>query len=444
MAIGKVGSFATVEPALVDFGSMVERNIDKIKAEEQAKAQAKAKAEQAKRESVKDIKEPVVPVKTGIAYVDEGVSAAVSPQYEIYTEALLNGDEKTARKAARSINMVSSTATLLNEKMDAFQKKIESDKNINPEAYDEIMKQLTNVEKEKYKVIFNEDGDGLISVMNQDGTYPEPTNITDYVNNLMNAPRNFNELDNTNKVIETILASKTESGNYLFNKKITDINSEESKPQVEAIRNQARTQSTNNDAMFNWYKKERANDGSLPFKTSGWTKDEREKAEDYYFNNYLNSYNKEIEAGFGRPGGSGGRSGGGNSGLSPVVPFFYKTSLQAQPAMNKLKEQYPDLKGRQYKLTNTKLPEFGGKDLVLAYATAGDDPQFVFQLQDPNRFGFSQGGATGGGSEFNYSFVKPGDDGYGAAVSNALVEFNVSSAKELQELLRGEINTSGY
>jgi hypothetical protein len=443
MAIGKVGSFATVEPALVDFGSMVERNIDKIKAEEQAKAAAQAKADKEKRDAVKDIKDPSIQKTTGIGIVDAGISAAVRPEWEKFAYYKSIGDADNAGRSARKINIVSSQSEYLQKAMSDYQAAIKTGDDINPEAYRGVINLLTNLDKDKVKISFEGD-DPEISVMNEDGTYPEPSNLVNYIQNVLTPVRNYVEIDDIKKVTKSIPPSVDSFGNYLKHEEIKDINAESSSPQVNELKRQAKLRASQDESMFSWYNTQRASDNKLPFKVSGWTDEEKKKAEEYYFNTFKDSYNREVKAGFGRLGSSGG-SGGSDPILSSVVSYNYETSPQEQPKMNQFKALLPDLKGRQFQPTKSTLAKIAGKSLALAFATPGDDPKFVFQLQDTDKIGFSAGGATGGGSEASYEDIAPGHPLYGKALSNVMAVFGVSNKKDLQTLLRGDtINTSQY
>jgi hypothetical protein len=442
MAIGKVGSFATVEPALVDFGSMVERNIDKIKAEEQAKAAAKAKKEQADREAAARIKRPENIKKTGIGALDQEFSGQVSGYWSEFSESVRVGDVQGAESSAFKIGEVGALANSILGGMDSFKKRMESDKDINPDAYNQAMSILTSLNKKKAKMSWDENLNGSISVMNEDGTYPEPALMSDFANTIFNVPKNYNELDDIEKVTNTILASTTKSGNYLFNKKITDINSEESKPQVDVLRNQAKSRAGSDASMFVWYNNHKNTDKKLSYKVSGWTENERKEAEEHFFSTFLNAYNKEIEAGSGRPASSGGGSGDKDGpNVSDVLPLSRVTISGSDNNLIAGK----DVKGRIYSTNNAQAGfDAGGKKVKSLYA--GNDGSFYFSVADPTLAGY--GGVSGG--TIGIDWIHPDSTNYGEYVNQAVAAFKklgVTDEKSLASFLRGEnqqINTSGY
>jgi hypothetical protein len=443
MAIGRVGSFATVEPALVDFGSMAERNIDKIKAEEEAKKLAKAKEEQAKRDAVKDIKDPNIQKLTGIGEVDAGISASIRPEWEKFAYYKSIGDADNAGRSARKINIVASQSEYLQKKMDEYQQAIKTSDDINPEAYRGVMNFLTNLDKDKVKISFEGD-DPTISVMNEDGTYPEPSNLVNYIQNVLTPVRNYVEIDDIKKVTDTIKASVTESGSYALNTKITDINSKESAPQVNELRRQAKLRTSLDESMFNWYNNQRAQNNKLPFKVSGWTDEEKKQAEEYYFNTFKDSYNKEVEKGFGSPGGG---SGGDKEKFTYGIPVTLGSKVEDN-AVSALTKKPGGLKGRAVFYGSNEGVEMGGKKATHIYATTGDNPSFAFQILDPTRAGY--GGTSG--SIPGYFWIKPDDEGYSAFVTSAKSYFKVDDEKILAKILRGEkiekeekgIDTSKY
>jgi len=437
MAIGRVGSFATVEPALVDFGSMAERNIDKIKAEEQAKAAAKAKEEQAKRDAVKDIGIPDKLSFTNISEVDKSLQGTFKREWKRATEAKMGGDDRTLYDAVGTMNTLISYADQIKDTPGKIAERVEKDKTLDEDIIDIYLRDFNSLRENGYQVNTDDPRNMTISLINEKGELMNEQPLTEFIETRKVLPRKINLIDETKKVLSTIKPSVSESGSYALTTKITDINSKESKPQVEAIKENVNLWVSNNDFMWSWYKKEMAKDSKLPLKTTGWTQQEKDKAREFYTKTVIDSYNEEVEKGFGRPGSSGGGKNGGE--ISKVVPFTYKTSPQEQPKMDKFKEQYPNLLGRKLTLTGGgKMPEIGGDVMSLAFATKGDTPNFVFQLQTPTSYALTAGGASGRGGEPSYTTISPEHPLYGIAVSEAIAYYEVSNEKELQTLLRGE------
>lgn len=430
MAIGKVGSFATVEPALVDFGSMAERNIDKIKADEAAKAAAKAKAEQAKRDAVKDYKIPDKLGFTGIAEFDRSAQGTFKNLYTQATEAKLIGDERTLLEATGAMNTLISRYDELKELMPNIAKRIESDKTLDDDAGNNHLRDLTMLRDNNY-VINTEDPRNIkIALMGEDGKLQQEQLLDDFLGTFKVIPSKIDLIDETKKVITTIKPSEIESGNYYVNKKITDINSKESQPQVRAIEKNVDTWVANDNFMYSWYKTKRAQDKSLPNKTTNWTEDQRREAKEFYINSLIDSYNKEVEMGFGSTGGSGGTKEKFTYG-NPVT--LGSTSLKD----NKVKELASEpggLKGRAVFFGSGEGVDMGGKKATHIYATKGDTPSFAFQVQDPTSAGY---GGTRGAIPGLF-WIKPDDADYDAYVAAAKSHFKVDDERVLGKILRGE------
>jgi len=430
MAIGKVGSFATVEPALVDFGSMAERNIDKIKAEEQAKAEAKAKKEQAKRDAVKDYKIPDKLGFTGIAEFDRSAQGTFKDLYTQASEAKLTGDEKTLLSATGAMNTLISRYDELKELMPGIAKRIESDKTLDDDAGNNHLRDLTMLRDNNY-VINTEDPRNIkIALMGEDGKLQQEQLLDDFLGTFKVIPSKIDLIDETRKVITTIKPSEIESGNYYVNKKITDINSKESKPQVRAIEKNVDTWVANDNFMYSWYKTKRAQDKSLPNKTTNWTEDQRKEAKEFYMNSLIDSYNKEVEMGFGSTGGSGSDK----EKFTYGIPVTLGSKDLRDGAVIKLASSPGGLKGRAVFYGSNEGVEMGGKKATHIYATTGDNPSFAFQILDPTnaRFGGMSGKTPG------WFWVKPKDADYSAFVTSAKSYFKVDDERVLGKILRGE------
>jgi hypothetical protein len=444
MAIGKVGSFATVEPALVDFGSMAERNIDKIKAEEEAKKAAKAREEQAKRDAIKDYKIPDKLGFTGIAEFDRSAQGTFKNLYTQATEAKLTGDERTLLSATGAMNTLISRYDELKELMPSIAERIESDKTLDDDAGNNHLRDLTMLRDNNY-VINTEDPRNIkIALMGEDGKLQQEQLLDDFLGTFKVIPSKIDLIDETKKVITTIKPSEIESGNYYVNKKITDINSKESQPQVRAIEKNVDTWVANDNFMYSWYKTKRAQDKSLPNKTTNWTEDQRKEAKEFYMNSLIDSYNKEVEMGFGSTGGGGGS---GKEKFTYGVPVTLGSKVEDN-AVIALTKKPGGLKGRAVFYGSKEGVEMGGKKASHIYATAGDNPSFAFQIQDPTSAGY---GGMRGGIPSNF-WIKPDDEGYSSYVAAAKSYFKVDDEKVLAKILRGEkiekeekgIDTSKY
>ena len=430
MAIGKPGSVATVEPALVDFGSMAERNIDKIKAEEEAKKVAKAKEAQAKRDAVKDIGIPDKLSFTNISEVDKSLQGTFKKKWEVATEAKMSGDERTLYEAVGTMNTLISYADQIKDTPGKIAERVEKDKTLDEDIVDIYLRDFNSLRENGYQVNTDDPRNMTISLINENGELMNEQPLTEFIETRKVLPRKINLIDETKKVLSTIKPSVSESGSYTLNTKITDINSKESKPQVESIKSNVDLWISNNDFMWSWYKKEMAKDPKLPLKTTKWTQEEKDKAREFYTKTVIDSYNDEVEKGFGSPGGG---SGGDKEKFTYGIPVTLGSKVEDN-AVSALTKKPGGLKGRAVFYGSNEGVEMGGKKATHIYATTGDNPSFAFQILDPTRAGY--GGTSG--SIPGYFWIKPDDEGYSAFVTSAKSYFKVDDEKILAKILRGD------
>jgi hypothetical protein len=320
MAIGRVGSFATVEPALVDFGSMAERNIDKIKSEEEAKLKAKAAEAKAKGEALKDVKDIEAFKLSGVTGYDKTLSGTVNNMYQKFLDAkesyLNTGDRSyllIADKIRNEVDSINNESLAIGNTLTKFAELSKAEK-INKDIADEKLAELQAIKDGKAEYSF-EDGKTMITFKDEEGNITNKVPASGYVTNMLSdIPEPFNLESTMNETVSKVKASTSEVGNALFQRKTTDINSPESAPQRKSLQNTAEYWSNNNGAMASWYQskraQEKANGNVLPLKTSNWTEDERKEAQGYFYNQLKNKYAKEVTIDAQQP----NKSGDGGSG----------------------------------------------------------------------------------------------------------------------------------
>jgi hypothetical protein len=340
MAIGRVGSFATVEPALVDFGSMAERNIDKIKAEEEAKKVAKAAEAKAKGEALKDVKDIEAFKLSGVTGYDKTLSGTVNNMYQKFLDAkesyLNTGDRSyllMADKIRNEVETINNESKAIGDTLTKFAELSKAEK-INKDIADEKLAELQAIKDGRAEYSF-EDGKTMITFTDEEGNITNKVPASGYVTNMLSdIPEPFNLESTMNETVSKVKASTSEVGNALFQRKTTDINSPESAPQRKSLQNTAEYWSNNNGAMASWYQskraQEKANGNILPLKTSNWTEEERKEAQDYFYNQLKNKYAKEVTIDAQQPNKSGDGSGGGKKKFEPTkfwankVPSYKK------------------------------------------------------------------------------------------------------------------------
>lgn len=448
MAIGKVGSFATVEPALVDFGAMTERNIDKIKAEEEAKAKAKAAAEKAKAEALKDVKDVDAFKLSGVTGYDQTLSGTVNNMYQQFLDAkesyLNTGDRSyllIADKIRNEVSAINNESQAIASTLSKFAELSKAGK-LNKDIADEKLLELQAIQDGKAKYSF-ENGKTMITFTDEDGNVTNKVPASGYVTNMLSdLPEPFDLEKNMNETVSKVKASTIESGGALFKKKVTDIESEESANQRTSLQNTAKLWASQTGAMASWYQakrsEERAKGNYLPLKTSNWTEDEKKEAQDYFYNQLKNKYAKEVTIDAQQPNKSGG-SGKEKFTYGTVVTLVDENLAKNVPKISELASSPGKLKGRPVFFGSKEGISLAGKAATHIYATAGDNPVFVFQMQDPT--GVSSDGTSG--KVEGYSYISSESPDYGAYITAAKGHFKVDDEKLLAKILRGESNQYG-
>jgi hypothetical protein len=312
MAIGKPGSVATVEPALVDFGSMAERNIDKIKAKEEAKAKAK-------KEDLKEAGDVDAFKLSGFSGWDDSLGTYVSRLHQLSIDNKELYRQTSDRKYLDNYDRIKNEVNTINNESKAIGDKLKqiadlySAGKINKTVYEEKIKEFQSLNEGKAKYAYR-DGRTVIGFPDEEGNIVNESTAFGFVTNLANdMPEPFNINENINTIVEKVKASEIEAGGALYSKTITDIRSPESAPQMRRLEAAAKLFSDQNSSMTEWYllkrDSERAKGNKMPLKTSNWTEDEKKEAKKFFLDQMIDSYQKKvsIQAQQPREGGSGSK-----------------------------------------------------------------------------------------------------------------------------------------
>jgi hypothetical protein len=353
----------------------------------------------------------------------------------------MNGDEKSLYESVGIMNTLISYADQIKGTTDGIVERITKDPNLDEDIVNLYQRDFNTLRENGFEINSDDPTNTTISLKNKEGELMYEQPFTEFIESRKVIPRKVDLIDKTKKVLSTIKPSVTKEGSYAINKEIKDINSEESKSQVEAIKANVDTWVSNDDFMWSFYKKEMAKDSKLPLKTTAWTQKEIDNAREFYTEYLIDAYNKEVKAGYGRPGSSGGSGGGGNLNVSEVLPLSRVTISDSNNNLIAGK----DVKGRIYSTNDAQAGiEVAGKRIKGFYA--GNDGSFYFSAADPTSAGY--GGVSG--RNLGVEWVYPDTKNYGDIVNQAVAafkNFGVTDEKSLASFLRGEnqqINTSGY
>jgi hypothetical protein len=362
MAIGKPGSVATVEPALVDFGSMAERNIDKIKAEEEAKKVAQAKKEQ---EDLKELKDVDAFKLSGFSGWDDSLGTYVHRLHQLSIDNKELYRQTSDRKYLDNYDRIKNEINTINNESNAIADKLKqiadlySAGKINKTVYEEKIKEFQSLNEGKAKYAYR-DGRTVIGFPDEEGNIVNESTAFGYVTNLANdMPEPFNINENINTIVEKVKASENETGSALYSKTITDINSPESAPQRRRLEAAAQLFSDQNSSMTEWYllkrDSERAKGNKMPLKTSNWTEDEKKEAKKFFLDQMIDSYQKKVSIQAQQPNKSGDGSGGGKE-KDVITP-------SSEVAVRRIKTTF---KGKEIKSVNNGYAVgLGGKPVTL-------------------------------------------------------------------------------
>jgi len=316
MAIGRVGSFATVEPALVDFGSMAERNIDKIKAEEEAKkvAQAKGVADRSKELS---LPKPLDITTLNSADLKYGEMAQGLFNDMTYSKMLY---EKTGSPEAKqnfetlnyAYGQLTSNVASLKENIPKF----------NDPAF--LKGKNLSIAQERAEYFQKLDKEGRMRVNGRDILVKKPDGgefrLESFIPTMMNIPDEFDYQGFVKKVRDNTGPSTTSGGNYMLNWTKESILDPSSSRQRDYIKSSVATEAYRNEAsLVDYARKNGLKDEYGLTKTSGFTDKEKEDFINQTYNDIINSFPSKTDNKYSAPKDSdGGGSGSGKKVSKPT------------------------------------------------------------------------------------------------------------------------------
>ena len=172
--VGKVGTFATVQPIQgPDFGGMVEKQFDKIKAEKAAKEAAKAKAKKDEQDRIAKLGGLGDLKTTNINGFNKGLYNAYSTMKNEYADAELRGDYLTARNLKDSLSTLNNATEMAIKKMEFNEK--EADK-LDPDFYQRNSTVLRSINDGNTDIKYSGNGQMLLTVYED----PEKTKVLFY------------------------------------------------------------------------------------------------------------------------------------------------------------------------------------------------------------------------------------------------------------------------
>jgi hypothetical protein len=298
MAIGKVGSYATVQTPQVDFG--FERAFDRLRQDEDKAKASKAKEAELAQKRQEDVAKNILgaePAKqSGIAPYDKSSNIFVSEGREelnnIHKE-MISGNISVAEGKMRQqaiidrVKQLNESTTVLTNNYDQFVKDDVSGKY--NKAYSERYINALQTANEGRVAFAFENGKMLVQEFDEEGNpVSEPKNFNDWHNEIKDVPFAWDLTSNIKKTQEAITKDvRTSAPNALYSIKRSDI--EKSPTALSAISNVATQWSNDDNAMAEYFV---SNGKGL--KSKGFTDEEREEAKSFFEKQIIDSYGKEV------------------------------------------------------------------------------------------------------------------------------------------------------
>ena len=429
MAIGKVGSFATVEPALVDFGSMAERNIDKIKAEEQAKAAAKAKGVS---DRTKDLALPKPLDITTLNSADLKYGEMAQALFNDMTYSKMLYEQTGSPEAKENFETLNYAYGQLTSNVASLKENIPK---FNDPAF--LKGKNLSIAQERAEYFQKLDEEGKMRVDGKNILVKKPDGgefrLESFIPIMMNIPDDFDYQGFVKNVRDNTGPSTTSGGSYMLNWTKESILDPASSRQRDFIKNAVATQAYENEsALVDYARKKGLKDEYGLTKTSGFADEEKKEWIDQTYKDIINSFPSKEDKKYGTPDRSG--DGSGKEKFTYGVPVTLGSKDLKDSAVIKLASSPGGLKGRAVFYGSNEGVEMGGKKATHIYATTGDNPSFAFQILDPTSASF--GGTSG--KIPGWFWVKPEDADYSAFVTSAKSYFKVDDERVLGKILRGE------
>jgi len=318
--VGKVGTFATVQPIQgPDFGGMVEKQFDKIKAEKAAKEAAKAKAKKDEQDRIAKLGGLGDLKTTNINGFNKGLYNAYSTMKNEYADAELRGDYLTARNLKDSLSTLNNATEMAIKKMEFNEK--EADK-LDPDFYQRNSTVLRSINDGNTDIKYSGNGQMLLTVYED----PEKTKVLfenmspNEIVSKLDAPYKFSVDGAVNEFVKNYKPSSIESlmKDKISTVKVSDVMND---PKViDGIDSKA-SELSNDSTSLAWYGKTFLNKYSTDKNT--FSEEEKAQAKEYFKGRILNSYEKEIDLNIQERGGRGGS--GNKDGFKTGTPSTYES-----------------------------------------------------------------------------------------------------------------------
>jgi hypothetical protein len=288
MAIGKVGSFATVEPAIVDFGAMAAGTIDKM----QAQRQAKVKAKDARQKEIEKIGGIGALKNTNIKGLNQGLYQIYTKKRGEFAEAARLGDTEKMRRLQEDVFSMNNVVDNIVKQYDFY---LKNEDKFDPDYLNRSRNFLDNIDIANSDVREDENGRVLFTVYGDaDRTQVLAKDIAaNEIMDINRVPYKFNEEAMVKSFIKNYPLDEIEgfvnAGSLIGTQK--EIKLENNPRVLSAIEDKAMTLTNDSTAMAFFGK----TIGKFESDARGFTNEEKEQAKAFFEKKLKDAYKAELD-----------------------------------------------------------------------------------------------------------------------------------------------------
>ena len=291
MAIGKVGSFATVQPAIVDFGGMVKTAIDSVKEDRERKRREQEAAKLKKQQDIEKMGGLGFLKSTNTKAFNQGIDAIYREMKEEFAIASSNGDTAKMKELQNNIFSINNTIENVVKQQDFY---LKNEDKFDPKFIDRNKQILENIDIANMDVSRGEGGRVEFTVY-KDNDKKEPLFQRMTINEIQDSlevPYAFNEDAVIKDFKKNFPLDEIESllPNQISTTKVSELKSDSRVK--ESIDRKANILANDNKAMA-WYGANFLD--KFEANSRGFTDEEKKKAQDYFATTLQQSYNKEVD-----------------------------------------------------------------------------------------------------------------------------------------------------
>lgn len=278
MAVGKAGSFATVQPAIVDFGGMAQGAFDKIRADEERKRKENEVLAEKKRQEIDKVGSLGFIPSTNVQAFNEGYARAYKENLKpLFANARNSGDTYTMKNLQDQVLAEADAINKFNKGYEFISKNKDS---YNEVYYANATNILDSLNSFNINVGYREDGKVVFDVFkDEEKTIPFFTKkaVNEIGDEVFNIPPKFEFLKEAQSFVKTYkpdIEQKVNEGKKIITKEVFFDDEKINR----AIDGTASRLSTNISSLADWWVSQNP-DKELKTK---WSNEEKQEAKEFY------------------------------------------------------------------------------------------------------------------------------------------------------------------